>query len=351
MADRDFYDILGVKKDASEAEIKKAYRKLAKQHHPDKNPGNKDAESKFKEISQAYAVLSDSEKRAQYDRLGSDAFSHMGAGAGAGGAGPFGFGGFDLNDFLRKAGGGTGARGAGRRTTRPSTGSGDFTDLFSDLFGGGRGEPQQSRGGDIQAETTIDFRDAVMGTTLQLTIPREQECTTCHGAGNVNGKVCPVCHGSGMVRMGESVKVKIPEGVADGKKIKLAGKGSAGYGGPAGDLYVLIHVRPHPFFRREGNDIHIELPITIGEAIRGAEVDVPTIHGPVRAKIPAGTQGGQVFRLTGKGVKISKGGYGDEYYKVMIAIPRHVPQDVLEQLDRIESGYGENPRAGLKSGL
>lgn len=351
MPDRDFYDILGVKKDASEADIKKAYRKLAKQFHPDKNPGNKDAESKFKEISEAYAVLSDGEKRSQYDRLGRDAFSHMGGAGPGAGAGPFGgFGGFDFGDFMRKAGGGAGARG-GQRTTRKTSGAGDFTDLFADLFGGAGREPQQTRGGDIEAETTIEFRDAVMGTTLQLSIPREQECANCQGHGNVNGRVCPVCQGSGTARTAESVRVKIPEGVSDGKRIKLSGKGSSGFGGAPGDLYVLIHVRTHPFYKRDGDDIHIELPITIGEAIRGAEIEVPTIHGPVRAKIPPGTQGGQVFRLTGKGVKHAKGGHGDEYYKITIAVPRQVPPDVLEHLDRIESSYGENPRAGLKSGI
>lgn len=349
MPDRDYYDILGVKKDASDAELKKAYRKLAKQYHPDKNPNNKAAESKFKEASEAYAVLSDKEKRAQYDRLGRDAFSHMG-GAGAGpNAGPSGFG-FDFGDFMRKAGGA--GRGGGRRATHPTGGPTDFTDLFADLFGGaGRGEPRSSRGGDIEAETTIEFRDAIMGTTLHLTIPREGECANCHGDGDVNGKVCPVCHGSGTARTSESVKVKIPEGMADGRKIRIPGKGSAGFGGPPGDLIVLIHVRPHAFYERRGDDIHIELPITIGEAIRGAEIDIPTIHGPVRAKIPPGTQGGQVFRLTGKGVKRAKGGYGDEYYKIAIAVPRRVPAEAAELLDKIEQSYGENPRAGLKSGL
>lgn len=309
MAGKDYYDLLGVKKNASEDEIKKAYRKLAKKYHPDVNKGNKDAENKFKEISEAYAVLSDREKREQYDRLGKEAFSFN---PGTAGGGPFG--GFDFSQFM----GGQRARrpagGAGRRTTV------DFTDIFGDLFGGGGGfEEAPQRGGDIESETTLDFRDAVLGTTVDLRFSD-----------------------------GRSVKVKIPEGVNDGQRLRLRGKGApGGMGGPAGDLNLLIHVRPHPLFERRGNDIHIDLPVTVGEAIRGAEIEVPTIHGPVRARIPAGTQGGQTFRLSGKGVK-TKTAAGDHYYKVQIAVPRQAPADVLEKL---ESEYRDNPRAHLKTSL
>ena len=304
VAGKDYYDLLGVKKDASEEEIKKAYRNLAKKYHPDVNKGNKEAENRFKEISEAYSVLADKEKREQYDRLGREAFS-----AGAGG----GFGGFDFAEFMRGAtAGGRRGRGGTRTTTV------DFSDIFGDLFGGGGGfETQPQRGADIESETTIDFRDAIHGTTLDLRFSD-----------------------------GRTVKVKIPEGVADGQRLRIRGKGAPGGGAP-GDLHLLVHVRPHPLFERRGNDIHIDLPVTVGEAVRGAEVDVPTIHGPVRARIPAGTQGGQIFRLSGKGVK-TKSGAGDHFYRVQIAVPREAP---TEALDAIENAYSGSPRSSLKTSL
>jgi DnaJ-class molecular chaperone len=309
MAEKDYYEILGVKKTASDEEIKKAYRSLAKKHHPDKNKGNKEAENKFKQISEAYAVLSDKEKRQQYDRLGREAFSF--GGGGGGGQSPFD--GFDFSQFTNRARRG-GARGAG-------AGAGGFTDIFSDLFGG-QYEEGPSRGTDIDAELTIEFRDAVLGSTMDLQIN------------------------------GNHIKVKIPEGVADGQRIRLRGKGAPGrQGGPPGDLNVLIHVKPHPFYERRGDDIHIELPITIGEAVRGAEIEVPTIHGPVRAKIPAGTQAGQTFRISGKGVKKKSGGYGDHYYRVLVMLPKKIPPEADDAVKKLESLYTENPRANLKSTL
>lgn len=312
MPDKSYYDILGVKKAASEDEIKKAYRKLAKKHHPDVNKGNKDAENKFKELSEAYAVLSDKEKRDQYDRLGKEAFS---------GGSPFGAGGNPFGDFdFSRFGGAAGARGrasSGGRRSQP----GNFTDIFSDLFGGGM-EDQPQRGSDLEAQVTIEFRDAVFGATLDLT---------------VNGR---------------PVKVKIPEGVREGQKIRLRGKGSPGSAGaPAGDLNVLVHVRPHPLFERDGDNIRIDLPVTVGEAIRGGEIDVPTIHGPVRARIPAGTQGGQTFRLTGKGVKGREGKMGDHYYRVQIAIPKELSDEARNAVEQIETQYRENPRASLRTAL
>jgi molecular chaperone DnaJ len=318
MAEKDYYDILGVKKTASDDEIKKTYRALAKKFHPDKNKGNKDAEAKFKEISEAYSVLGEKEKREQYDRLGREAFHFGGASGPFGGGGANPFGGFDFSQFTRAAGAG----GAGARTrTRRTTSGGGFTDIFSDLFGGGGGfEAGPQRGGDVEAEVTIDFRDAVLGTTMELTLAR--------------GGATP-----------DTVKVKIPEGVRNGQRIRLRGKGAPGVdGGPPGDLNLLVHVRPHPFFERRGDDIHIELPITVGEAIRGADVEVPTIHGPVRARIPAGTQGGQTFRLSGKGVKKK----GDHYYRVVVNVPKQAPADAV---DAVESAYDVNPRANLKTAL
>lgn len=345
MAERSYYEILGVKKDATEDEIRKAYRKLARKYHPDVNPNDKQAESKFKELSEAYAVLSDKEKREQYDQFGRSAFQGGGPGAGpfGGGAGPFA--GFDF-DFTQFTGGG--ARGGGARGRSRTTGPTNFTDFFSDLFTGGAagGSSMPHRGADVEAETTIDFRDAVHGTTLKLTVPRQVECSTCNGLGNVGGNVCRVCHGAGVVRQNETVKVKIPEGVRDGQRIKLRGKGSSGIGGgPGGDLIVLIRIRPHPYFDRRGDDIHIDLPITLAEAVSGAEIEVPTIHGNVRARIPAGTQSGQTFRLTGKGVKTQKGS-GDHYYKVQLVLPKPVPEELRRAIDEIEQ---ENPRAGLKT--
>jgi len=316
MAEKDYYDILGVKKTATADEIKKAYRGLAKKFHPDKNKGNKDAENKFKEMSEAYAVLSDQEKREQYDRLGKEAFrSGGGPNPFQGGGNPFGAG-FDFSQFT---GGGARARG-GRRT---AGGAGGFTDIFSDLFGGGGGfEPGPERGPDLEAELTIEFRDAILGTTMDLTI---------------NGK---------------PVKVKIPEGMSDGQRIRLRGKGAPGSGGgPAGDLNVLIHIRAHPLFERRGDDIYIDLPIKVGEAIRGGEVEVPTIHGPVRARIPAGTQGGQTFRIRGKGVKKKGGTHGDHYYRVQITAPKSTAAEVLAAADTIDAAYGEDPRAKLNTAI
>jgi molecular chaperone DnaJ len=299
MAEKDYYEILGVKKTATEAEMKKAYRDLAKKYHPDKNKGNKEAENRFKEISEAYAVLSDKEKREQYDRLGREAF-------GPGGANPFA--GFDFSEFM-------GGGGRGRRTTssRGRSSTIDFTDIFGDLFGtgGGRGggfEPAPEP--EMQAEATIDFRDAILGTTMTLTAN------------------------------GDSIKVKIPEGIRDGQKIRVPRKGRA-------SIQLTVHVRPHPFFERRGDDIYTDLPITIGEAIRGAEVEAPTIHGPSRIRIPAGTQAGRTMRLSGKGVK-RKDGAGDHYVRIQVVIPPTAPEDAVEQ---IEAAYVDNPRSNLRTTL
>jgi molecular chaperone DnaJ len=304
MAEKDYYEILGVKKTATEPEIKKSYRDLAKKFHPDKNKGNKDAENRFKEISEAYAVLSDAEKRAQYDRLGAEAF-------GAGGANPFA--GFDFSQFM---GGGSGGSGRSRRTRRSTAGGGgtmDFTDIFGDLFGGGGGGGgggfAQQEPKEMQAELNIDFRDAILGSTMNL---------------QVNG---------------DSMKVKIPEGIGNGQKIRVKRGGVP--------LQITVHVRPHPLFERRGDDIHLELPITVGEAIRGAEVEVPTVYGTARIRIPAGTQSGRTMRLSGKGVK-RKGGAGDQYCRIVIHVPAEAPGDAI---DAIEAAYPESPRANLKAVL
>jgi molecular chaperone DnaJ len=291
MAEKDYYEILGVKKTAAEGEIKKAYRDLAKKFHPDKNKGNKEAENRFKEISEAYAVLSDPEKRSQYDRLGAEAF-------GAGGANPFA--GFE--QFM----GGGGGR--GRRTRAGARGGRttmDFTDIFGDLFGGsGAQEPPE-----LQAELAIDFRDAILGSTMSLQLD------------------------------GDTMKVKIPEGIGDGQKIRVKRGGRP--------IQITVRVRPHPLFERRGDDIHIDLPITVGEALRGAEVEVPTLHGNSRIRVPAGTQSGRTMRLTGKGVK-RKDGAGDQYCRIQIFVPGTAP---AEAVDAVEAAYVENPRANLKATL
>jgi molecular chaperone DnaJ len=286
MAEKDYYEILGVKKTATEAEMKKAYRDLAKKFHPDKNKGNKEAENRFKEISEAYAVLSDKEKREQYDRLGREAF-------GPGGANPFA--GFDFSEFMGS--GGRKGRGGGRRTQTM-----DFTDVFGDLFGGGGGrgasagferpEPE------LQADLTIDFRDAILGTTMNL---------------SVNG---------------DSIKVKIPEGIRDGQKMRVPRKG-------APSIQLTVHVKPHPHFERRGDDVYIDLPVTVGEAIRGGEVEAATLFGPVRMRVP------------GKGVK-TKSGAGDQYCRIVVHVPPSAPD---EAIDAIEAAYPENPRANLKTAL
>lgn len=297
MAEKDYYEILGVKKTATDPELKKAYRDLAKKYHPDKNKGNKEAENRFKEISEAYAVLSDKDKREQYDRLGREAF-------GPGGANPFA--GFDFSEFM--GAGGRGRRPAGgRRST-----SMDFTDIFGDLFGGrtGGGGGFEAPEPEMQAEVTVDFRDAVLGNTMSL---------------SVNG---------------DSIKVRIPEGIRSGQKIRVPRSH-----GPS--IQLTVHVRPHGFFDRRGDDIYIDLPVTLGEAIRGADVEAPTLHGPVRMRIPPGTQAGRTMRLTGKGVK-KKGGAGDQYCRILIVAPPTAPEDALEM---IEAAYPENPRTGLKTAL
>lgn len=346
MADRDYYDILGVSKTASDDEIKKAYKALAKKLHPDLNPDDKNAEARFKEVSEAYAVLGDKDKRAQYDRVGREAFD-FGAGGWPGG-GASGQNVWDFNFDFSGPGAGRRTRRTGRRRT---TSEADFGSIFSDLFGGGGGFTQQPRKGmDVESSTTVDFRDAVEGTTLSMTLKRQKECERCGGSGNTDDRVCPVCGGSGVVAAADNIRVKIPAGVKDGQKIRLPGKGSAGaHGGKPGDLILKVNVRPHPFFERRGDDIHVEIPITVLEAIDGAEIDIPTIHGPVRARIPAGTQGGQTFRLSGKGVP-TKNGAGNHYYKVNISIPNDLDGGSIEKLRSIDE-LDRDPRTDLPKGL
>ena len=334
MAKRDFYDVLGVSRGASEADIKKAYRRLARNLHPDVNPGSKTAQTRFQEVQQAYEVLKDPEKRRAYDRFGhagQPPFETSGQ-PGAGGFSGFGGGGqpFDGIQF-----------------------EGDLGDLFGNIFGGGRFRTGPEKGADARGTIEIPFRDAALGGTASLSIRREKTCEKCGGSGRVGRDVCPVCHGQGRVAEAETVRIKIPEGTEDGGSIRVPGKGQAGVnGGATGDLYVTVRVTPHPYFERQGEDIHGVVPITVKEAYAGAEIDVPTVHGTVRARVPPGTQGRQKLRLRGKGVKNPRTGQtGDHIYTVKIVVPRTQTAAGLDAATLLESLYDAPVRADLPKGL
>jgi molecular chaperone DnaJ len=341
----DYYKILGVGRSATAAEIKKAYRKLARKFHPDVNPDNPEAEKRFKEIQEAYAVLSDDERRKQYDTFGSV----------EGGPG-MGFDPFrQASSSWRDAGGfrvdfGGGNVGGGFQ---------DLGDLFGDIFGGrGRGRSAQTarrpqRGTDQVVEIEIDFRDAVGGTSVTIPVQRQVRCGTCGGSGNTDQTVCPSCRGSGILISTERLRVKIPEGVADGQRVRVAGKGAEGRGGgQPGDLFVRVIVRPDAFFKREGDNVHTTIPLTFSEAYRGAEIEIGTVHGPVRAKVPAGTNSGRTFRLRGKGVRNTKTrAYGDHLYTVHIVVPKVMSPAGDETARNVAELYQTNPRDGLPTGL
>jgi len=344
MAERDYYEVLGVSKDATPDEIKKAYRKLAMKYHPDKNPGNKEAEDKFKEISNAYEVLSDSEKRNAYDQRGMDGVHDMG------------FEGFTSNDDIFS----------------------HFADIFGD-FSFGRTETGPERGADLRYSLTIPFMDAVFGSEKKIQIQRSEKCEICHGTGakpGTNPIACPECGGRGVVSQGgrESgffnvattcrrcggtgrivanpcakcsgngvimktriLTVRIPSGSNTGTVLRLSGQGEAGMkGGPAGDLYVVLQVQPHPMFERKGNDIIYNLPLKYTQAALGGEVKVPTLKGSAMLKIPHGTQSNQTFRLRGQGITDASGKTGDQLVKVNITIPKSLSQreeELLKELD------------------
>jgi molecular chaperone DnaJ len=375
MAEQDLYKVLGVDRKASPAEIKKAYRKLARQYHPDRNPDDAAAEEQFKRISAAYDVLGDPEKRKQYDRGGLGAFF---GGGQAGGAGSHGFpGGFDaggLGDILSNlfGGGGGGGGAGGARTT------------------GTRRGPRAERGRDLEAEVSIGFEQSVGGAQIPLSIPVSQMCATCHGTGarpgtsprtcprcqgrgvesqgqglfsisqpcsrcHGSGTViedpCPTCHGSGATRTVKKYRVNIPAGVRDGSRVRLAGKGEPGRnGGPPGDLYVITRVAPSPIFARKGDNIEVEVPLTIPEAIRGAEVEVPTLDGRKKLRVPAGTRHGTVQRLRGEGPPRLGGkgkGRGDIHYRFVIDVPDKLSQEQSEAVDKLSEVMNGDPRARL----
>jgi molecular chaperone DnaJ len=352
MAKRDYYEVLGVSRNASDDEIKKAYKKAAMKFHPDRNPGNKQAEESFKEASEAYEILSNQQKRTAYDQFGHAGVSGSGAGAGPG------FSGF-----------------------------GDiFGDVFADIFGGAGGArrgAQAYRGADLRYHLAIDLEKAVFGDTVRIQVPTLANCEACHGSGAAPGsspQTCPTCKGAGQVRMQQgffaiqqtcpachgqgkiitspckecrgqgrvqkqkTLSVKIPAGVDTGDRIRLSGEGEAGqFGGPSGDLYVQIEVQPHPIFTREGNDLHCSVPISFATAALGGELEVPTLEGKAILKIPAETQTGKVFRLRGKGVKSVRGGaQGDLLCQVELETPVRMTSQQKELLKQL----GESIEAG-----
>ena len=368
---RDYYEVLGSQKGASEDEIKKAYKKLARKYHPDMNPGDKEAEEKFKEVNEANEVLSDPEKKARYDQFGF-AGVDPNYGAGAGGAGGFG-GGFDF---------------------------GDLGDIFGSFFGGGFGGGQRrnpnapQRGESIRASVSVSFTDAAFGCEKSVTLERSEMCGTCKGNGCAPGttpEVCPDCHGTGTVqvrrqtpmgvfasngpcrkcggtgrlihqpcpdcrgggtvRKRKTIQVTIPAGIDHGQTISLRGQGNAGKnGGPAGDLLITVMVQPHDLFRRDGVDVFCEAPITFTQAVLGAELEIPTIDGKVKYSIPEGTQTGTVFRLKGKGIPVLNGrGRGDQYVTVTIETPRNLNKEQKEALRKFSETVGENNYEKRKS--
>jgi molecular chaperone DnaJ len=364
MASRpDYYKALGVDRKATPEEIKKAYRKLARRYHPDRNPGDKDAEARFKEISQAHDILGDPEKRKQYDN-GTGPFA---TGAGPGG----GFGGFGNFDFDASSMG----------------------DILSNLFGGATGgrrpRVRPERGNDLEAQVSISFDQAIAGAQVPLQVPMQATCPTCRGtgakpgttptvcprcegrgietqgqgmfsisqpcslcggAGTVIEDPCPTCQGSGAVRTVKRLRVNIPAGVKDGSRIRLAGKGEPGRnGGPAGDLYLITHVSPSPLFKRKGDNLEVEVPLTIPEALSGAEVKVPTLSGTKTLRVRPGTAHGTVQRLRGEGPpKLgSPGQRGDIRYRFVIDVPDHLSEEQQQAIDALSRTMGEDPRAAL----
>jgi len=388
--EKDYYKALGVAKDASGSDIKKAYRKLARELHPDKNPGDAKAEARFKEVSEAYGVLSDETRRREYDEARSLFGGGMPGGGFPGGFRPGGGGAggttFDLNDLF------------GQGTTRTNQGgAGGLGDLFGGLFGGrgantrGGRSAAASRGADVETEVTLDFPEAVHGVTVPLqlaspaacrtcggigarpgTAPRQcpnclgtglttrnqgafafsEPCRECRGTGSVIDDPCPDCRGTGVTSQTRTITVKIPAGVADGQRIRLAGKGVPGErGGPAGDLYVRVHVRAHELFGRKGDDLTLTLPVTFPEATLGTTVRVPTMDGAVTLKIPAGTASGRTFRVRGRGVPKRSGGSGDLLVTAEVAVPKNLPGEAKEALEKYAVAQPDDPRPQITAAV
>lgn len=374
----DYYELLGVPRKASAKDIRTAFRKLARKYHPDLNPGDKAAEEKFKQAQEAYDVLSDSKKRPMYDQYGFYSENVPGGAPAGPGEGPgdvhFDFGGFDF-----------GGAGAGA----------SFRDLFSQFFRGGAGSESAAHarepGGDLEYQLEIEFGEAVRGAVKKLSIARLDGCEHCHGTGAIgSAQTCAACNGSGMVqqaagrmrfnvacsrcggagklhsscrscggegriRRTETIDVRIPAGVAGGSRVRVPGKGNAGtMGAPPADLYLRVEVRPHPVFERDGNDLHVRVPVTVAEATLGAKIEVPTIDGRSLVRIPPGTNSGQRLRLREKGVPSARGAArGDQYVEVQVVVPQPADERVRNLMKELESLAPEDPRKELfaKSGV
>ena len=385
MAKQDFYQTLGVKKDAKPEEIKKAYRRLARKYHPDVNPGDKSAEERFKMITEAHDVLSDPKKRTVYDRFGqySDNLADMAARGGAPGGGggarsaPFDFTGFDWGSTSTSSAGGGGS---------------SFRDIFADLFGGGKQEkepprPMPKRGDDIEMPLALAFEEAFKGLTTNITVNRSEQCSRCNGAGDAGGPLvvcstcqgsgqvqraggrlrfaqecpdcggagkrrspCAVCHGKGTIPKTEQVKIKIPAGVDTGSRVRIPGKGEGGrLGAPAGDLFIITNVGQHRFFTRKGDNIFVTVPITVAEAALGAKIEVPTVEGKAQLRIPPGTQSGQKFRLRDRGIPSLRNpqARGDQFVEVQVTLPKVISEETKELFKRYTQLNPENPRVTM----
>jgi DnaJ-class molecular chaperone len=331
---RDYYEVLGVSKTATENEIRKAYRTLARQHHPDVNPGDKSADDKFKEINEAYEVLSDADKRKRYDRLG----SNWKAGS----------------DFTPPPG--WESRGAESDGFTTATGQGseaDFSDFFESLFGRHRGARRgagfRMRGNDVEAEIALNLEEAHRGTKRTITFDATEVCPNCGGSGTKDGKPCPTCHGMGVVQRPKSLEVTIPAGVRQGSVIRLAGQGESGTNGAsAGDLLLLVRIQPHKRFQTTGNgDIEMAVPVAPWEAALGATINVPTLDGTVEMKIPPGTQAGKKLRLRGQGLSKRGGGRGDQYVSLRIVNPPDLSPKQRELFEKLAAESRFDPRKSM----
>jgi DnaJ-class molecular chaperone len=338
---KDYYRILGVPKNADDKTIKSAYRRLARKHHPDVAKGKDAAPDKFREITEAYEVLSDPEKRRRYDTLGPD-WQRFAAGRPGGpdsgftyttqDAGDLG----DFSEFFRTIFGDAGTRGG-----RGGVG-------VEDLLGGMRRETsRRARASDVQASVEISLEDAFQGARKTFTVETDDPCPTCHGAGNVGGRPCATCGGTGWQRSRRSLDVKIPAGVRTGQRVRVSGEG-AGDLGARGDLYLAVTVAPHPLFERKGDDLHVELPITAPEAALGASVEVPTMRGRVSMKVPPATSSGRTFRLPGYGMpRVKGGGPGDQLVRVKVVMPSELTAAEKELYERLRTMRSDNPRTYL----
>jgi molecular chaperone DnaJ len=378
---KDYYETLGVERNADGDEIRKAYRKLARKYHPDLNPGDKAAEDRFKKVQEAYDILSDESKKKVYDQYG---FYSDNIPPNAGGGGGPNFDGFDFAEYIRQQQRSTGTPGNGYTSSPPDDGGASgssFRDIFSEMFGGSKRArtPQPERGADLEYGLNIDFWQSIKGTQVKLNISRQETCDVCHGSGASGNSVavcpecdgtgtvtqmagamkfnltcnrcggtgrlknaCPNCRGEGRLSHPDSVEVRIPQGVPSGSRLRVPGKGNAGtVGGPSGDLYITIRVEDHAFFKRDGDNIEIKVPLTVSEAGLGAKIEVPTIDGRALLKIPQGTQNGQKFRLREKGIfNARKNTRGDEIVEVFLRAPDvhdERTRELLRQLAQVQT--------------